>query len=378
MKIRNIQDYFKKTPWLFILGWFALSRFILGVIGVVSYTIFKPILGSHYKWHYSDIALLDIWGKWDTSWYLGIAQNGYSSNIDALPNLSFFPLYPFFIKTFSLIVRDYYISALLISNIALILSAYYLYKILGKMFNESVAKTGLIYLFIFPASFILSGAFAESLFLLFSAMTFYYASMRRWWIAGICSTLLVLTKSFGILIILPLFILYLQDINFNIKRLKLNILHLTLPVFGLCAFFAYCYYLTGNPFAYFTAQAAATGNTNMMNPLYAIIVGLFGGDLIHIFNSIFTLSVIGLSIFFYKGLGLANTLFCVLTLTLYLSSGGGYNSMFRYASGIVPVYLALVFFEEKYPKTKPYTMYILISLQGFLMALWSAGITIIV
>src|SRR3954462_10929351 len=58
---------------------------------------------------------LGIWDRWDASLYLKIAQNGYTSTGDARFVIVFFPLYPTLVAFGGIFVRDYLLSAFLVS-----------------------------------------------------------------------------------------------------------------------------------------------------------------------------------------------------------------------------------------------------------------------
>ena len=64
-------------------------------------------------------SLLDIWNKWDSPSYLDIAEYGYRKFGDEMwVRIAFFPLYPFFIRLFALVLENYKLSALVVSNLA--------------------------------------------------------------------------------------------------------------------------------------------------------------------------------------------------------------------------------------------------------------------
>ncbi|NJO94372.1 MAG: hypothetical protein HC820_08590, partial [Hydrococcus sp. RM1_1_31] len=60
----------------YILLLFFSTRLILTIIGVFSRSILERQYGKQYI--YSSQLWLDIWGVWDTFWYLDIAEKGYS------------------------------------------------------------------------------------------------------------------------------------------------------------------------------------------------------------------------------------------------------------------------------------------------------------
>jgi hypothetical protein len=61
-----------------------------------------------------------------------------------------------------------------------------------------------IYFTALPVSFILFAPYAESLFLLLSALSLLMARRGRWWLAGLCGGLAALTRQQGLFLALPL------------------------------------------------------------------------------------------------------------------------------------------------------------------------------
>ena len=114
----------------YILLLFFVTRIALTVIGVTSRLLLEPYHGQEYGWVYSEHLWLDIWGVWDTGWYLDIAENWYSMELlSDLPkyagpnqaNYGFFPLYPALMKGLGLLVGSNFIAGIIVSNIFLIL-----------------------------------------------------------------------------------------------------------------------------------------------------------------------------------------------------------------------------------------------------------------
>lgn len=218
----TLAKLFKKIPkdFWFILLFFVVNRVLLTMVGYAAWRFFGSItadsLGrvwefSHDNWwlvHNNEI--LSVWGHWDSNWYLKIAHSGYLG-ADRF-GLVFFPLFPLMARFFgNLIGGDLYIGGLIVNNIALIVSLWYLYKFCLERWGRDVALRTAKYLIIFPTSFYISGFLTESLFLMLSVITFYYAYQRRWIIVGPLAGLLAISRPVGILIIAPLFLLYLLE-----------------------------------------------------------------------------------------------------------------------------------------------------------------------
>jgi hypothetical protein len=76
--VRRVPIEVKYTLLLFIT-----TRLALTLIGVMARISLEPYHGKYYVWSFSPRLWLDIWGVWDTGWYVNIATNGYSSQLSS-------------------------------------------------------------------------------------------------------------------------------------------------------------------------------------------------------------------------------------------------------------------------------------------------------
>ncbi|MCP5113525.1 MAG: hypothetical protein GY953_22045 [bacterium] len=145
-------------------------------------------------------ALLGVWERFDTLWYIHIAQHGY-----ALPqSVVFYPLYPALIRLVSWCGLEPLASALLISTCA----SWFLFlgfeKLLVLDLSAQVADRGLLLLAVWPASFTLFAAYPESTVLALIIWSVYFARAGKWWWAGLAGGFAGLTKAIGVLVVIPL------------------------------------------------------------------------------------------------------------------------------------------------------------------------------
>jgi Gpi18-like mannosyltransferase len=122
--------------------------------------------------------LLNSWNHWDASHYLQIARHGYRVPADA----AFFPLFPLLVRGSALLLghHGYRLSAIVISNLALLGALVILYRLASNEFHERVARRTLLYLCLFPTAFFFFAGYNEALFLFFSCGTLYAARRQRW------------------------------------------------------------------------------------------------------------------------------------------------------------------------------------------------------
>ncbi|MEA5466138.1 hypothetical protein [Leptothoe sp. PORK10 BA2] len=207
----------------YVLLLFIGSRVALTIIGLFSTDLLDRGYGKQFSW--SQYAWLDIWGVWDSFWYMDIAQNGYSivGAIARTPdqtNFPFFPLYPGLMHLLGRITGgEYYLAGIVISNVALVVAGYLLYKLVEIDSGHTTALRSVKYLFLYPVAFIFSGVFTESLYLCLTLLCFYLARRQKWWLAGIAGAFLSATRILGVLIVLPLAFEYCRNIDFKVRNL---------------------------------------------------------------------------------------------------------------------------------------------------------------
>jgi Mannosyltransferase (PIG-V) len=143
--------------------------------------------------------------RWDSAWYLTIADSGYAGST---ARAAFFPLYPLLVRGVSelggashgaLLVAAYVVS-LAVFLAALVL----LYRLTELELGARLARPALLLLSVFPAAVYFGAPYSESLFLLLAVGAFYAARTNRWAWAGACAGLASATRSAGLLLLIPL------------------------------------------------------------------------------------------------------------------------------------------------------------------------------
>ncbi|MSR85022.1 hypothetical protein EXS71_01105 [Candidatus Uhrbacteria bacterium] len=367
----------KEIQWILLL--FIISRVILTCIGVGSQILLDPYHGQEDVWNYSSHRALDIWGVWDTGWYLQIAKHGYSAELGkswgivGQANYAFFPLYPMLMRGVGWLIGDPFIAGIILSNLFLLLACWFLYKLVHVDQDEETASRAVKYLILFPTAFIFSGVFTESLFVFLLIACFYFAKRQRWWLVGLFGFFLALTRSLGVLAILPLLIVYLQSITWQIKKIYLNVLWLLLIPAGLGFFIYYNYRLTGDALAFAHIQTA-WGRT-LVNPFTLLMHNLLSGDIVALFSANFSLLTILFLTVFYRKIGFAYWLLGMYSIFVPLSTG--LQSMPRYVLIIFPLFILLAKLTQR-PRVDQLVTIALTLIQGFLMVFWSNGFTLII
>ena len=271
--------------WQDIVAPFLITRFGLLLVGWFS-LYFRPGASAPERgWFFSSRRLLDIWGRWDTGWYINIIQNGYTIRGDlqtTQSNIAFFPLYPYLIKGLLYLVPPQFQSlsivlliGVLVSNILLLAALIILYKLITTTLQDDmVARRAVLYLLIFPTSFFFSSFYSESAFLFLSVAAFYAAAKQNWKLASALGSLLALTRPLGALIAMPLIWMYFESLAWRLDKIRWNALWFFLIPAAFFGFLLSLYPLTGSLLAPMQVQAS-WGRTFVMpwvtlfNPQYA-------------------------------------------------------------------------------------------------------------
>lgn len=155
-----------------------------------------PPLGT---WHY---ALLGVWERFDTLWYLHIAQHGY----DRSAAVVFYPLYPLMIRVLSPIAGGIG-SALLLSTVSSFVLFWGFLQLERMELPAPAALRGLTLLACWPTSFTLLAGYTESLAIALVVWSILFARRERWSASALCGFAAGLTRSMGGLLIVPLAIM---------------------------------------------------------------------------------------------------------------------------------------------------------------------------
>jgi Gpi18-like mannosyltransferase len=244
----------KRAPVRDIIWLFVATRLILVMVTYIAYILLTAPKYSNAP--VDTIALLASWNHWDAANYVRIAQFGYQTPYD----VAFFPLYPLLIAAIAhlLGIWSYLLVGTLISNGALLGALFVLYQLAADAGGDLVGQRTLLYLCIFPTAFFFFAPYNEPLFLLLSTSTFLALRRQRWWLAGLFGFLAALTRSPGILLVVPYIAeLWLSRDSTTASRQKvlLRVLPVLLIPLGTLLYAIYCWHISGNPFDFVAVQS---------------------------------------------------------------------------------------------------------------------------
>ncbi len=246
----------QRHPTRDILWLFFVTRLLLVLITYIAYILLTAA-------KYSDtpvniIALLSTWNRWDAANYTHIAQYGYQTADD----LAFFPLFPLLIAGGARLLGggswSYLLVGTLISNGALLGALLILYYLAVDLVGEELSQRTLLYICIFPTAFFFFAPYNKSLYLLFTAGSFLALRRQKWWLAGLLGMLAALTRSVGILIIVPYIYEMWEQRAYILTRYRTLLLSLgaiLLIPFGTLLYAWYNWQAFGDPLAFVHVQA---------------------------------------------------------------------------------------------------------------------------
>ncbi|MGI5840940.1 MAG: hypothetical protein ACOX6N_01900 [Patescibacteria group bacterium] len=225
-------------PLVTVLAAFFLTNFLVLYLAprFIDFIGFFPY--RNYLMDFGLPGFISSLANFDGIHYLLISQRSYAQY-----EQSFFPLYPLIIRFLSRALNSNpLVTAIIFSNLALILSVYLTYRLL-KLIKIQNAFLSIIFLLLFPTSFYFSAVYTESLFLLLfiSSLLFFYS--KKPLLAASFALLSSLTRVNGVFLAIPFLLDYLFSQKKSLKQLVL----ILSPFIGLSLYCLYLYHSTGDP-----------------------------------------------------------------------------------------------------------------------------------
>ena len=212
-------------------------------------------------------SLVLAWNRWDTGHFVNIATHGYTGAWQT----AFFPLFSLLERGGALILGGPFRAGLVISNLCEFVMLVVLYRLVWEDFGQEQAFRASVFLAVFPAAFFFVAAYSESLFLCLALLSFYAMRHAQWWLAGLFGFFACLTRASGILLLLPFCYEYLRQHDFDVRKMRFDLLGGGLIPAGLALFALYCYIRFHDLLAFSHAEKIAW-NRELQTPWY----GLFG------------------------------------------------------------------------------------------------------
>jgi len=229
---------------------------LMFVIGALSYSIFPENGQVHQKKTISQaLNIRNTWERFDSGWYEKLAGEGYPERQftdDVQETWGFMPLYPMLMSGVSRISGlNLFTSGLIISNICAFLAMLFFYKLAEEKFGRGIRAVTL--LMISAGGFYLNIVYPSGLFVLLTAMVFYFSHKKQYSWALIIAGLASITRIQGCL----LFVIPFIEILYNYGRSSYRYLPaLFLGLLPMTFFMLYLGITSGEPLAFIKIQHA--------------------------------------------------------------------------------------------------------------------------
>ena len=150
--------------------------------------------------------VLSAWGHFDGVWFVRIAEHGYN-----LRKAAFFPLYPVAMRAVSAVVGRPDLAGILVSAGCYAAALVILYGLVKQEFDARTALWAVVLLSFAPTSFFFQAVYSESMFLFLTVASFAAGRRGHWLLAGAAGLLAALTRSAGLILVVPLAWMWLEQ-----------------------------------------------------------------------------------------------------------------------------------------------------------------------
>lgn len=185
-------------PLVIYLGSRLVVMAAAGVAAVINATAARsngtgpwPVVpGSRY-------GALTVLERWDSAWYISIAQHGYPPGQSAgnqLARIAFFPLYPMIVRGLSSLGPPVQYTAIAVSLALGAVAALLVWQLSCHLGHPDAADRGTALFCFFPGSLVASMAYSETLMLVGAAGCLLALTRRRWLLAGVAAAVATATR----------------------------------------------------------------------------------------------------------------------------------------------------------------------------------------
>jgi mannosyltransferase PIG-V len=216
-------------------------------------------------------AVTDVWARWDSVWFLRIAEHGYDAATGAAS--AFYPLYPATVAVLGRAFFGHYVLAGIVISLAASFCAFLLlYELAEERLGADGARRAVLYLALFPFALFFQAVYSESLYLLLTIAAFVLAERRRYPAAGAVAGLALLTRPTGVALLPALALLAWRERD-RVRALA----WLALAPLMFAAYPLYLWQADGDPWAFLRAQRLWSRHLSPAGPFGGIWDGLRAG-----------------------------------------------------------------------------------------------------
>lgn len=279
--------------------------------------------------------LVDVLARWDSNWFLQIAESGYT-----WPSASpaFFPLYPLLTGAAGRAFAGHFVvGGVAVSLVAGAAAFVLLHRLSLLRLGPSGAYRAVLFLAVAPMSLFLGVVYSESLFLAIAVGCFLAAERGRLGWAAALAGLALLTRPQGAAL-LPALVVFAWQRPERGARLGV----LAVPIGLFLAYPLALWLWVGHPLAFLDAEDQWDRHLSQLGPLGGPLQAAADGDLVEL---AFAVVMTALAVLAWRRLGAAYGLYAlgVLGLAMAVPSDrlGGLYSFPRLSLVAFPCFMAL-------------------------------------
>lgn len=300
----------------------------------------------------------DIFTRYDSGYYFGIARYGYSPVPGGRSNIAFFPVYPLLMRyvgrIFGRTPGDIYLGGIVVAWMSFILAMVALYYLARLDLPRRRAERAVLLATVFPFAFFFGVAYSESTFLLFTILAFYGFRTRRWILGGVCGSLAIATRTPALVMLPGLAWIAWRSAEPTTKDRLRAAVGLALTTTGFAAYCWYIYTLTGDPFewaatlerwgsGYRPGGAFWSAPISLIRHLLTHPYAYLAGDRMAPYDALYGVSALAFLAavpFVWRRLNGGYGLYMLLNLLVPLSAGT-FEGLGRYCSILFPCFIWL-------------------------------------
>jgi hypothetical protein len=260
-----------------VVGVFLWSRAAISAAVAFAFLVFEPNRHADAeRWDRPELTrdagfLLDVWARWDSVWFLRIAEDGYGAGEEAAA--AFYPLYPLLVGALGRILLGHYVLAGVLVSLAATLAALALLRELAlPRLGDDGAARAVLYLAVFPFAVFLGAVYSEALFLALALASFVFAERGRFLGAGVAAGLALLTRPLGVALLPALALIAWRSPHGRGALARLSAAPALFALYPL-----YLWREVGDPLAFVRAEDAWSRRLSAAGPLGGLWEGLRAG-----------------------------------------------------------------------------------------------------
>jgi hypothetical protein len=243
-----------------IAAWWAGGRALVFATALVV----DAVGPRGYVRHDERSHVFGLLAAWDGHWYRRVAEHGYLLLPGTQSDPAFFPFYPVVLRAVHALGLSYMTAGLIVPNLALLVALVAFYALTTELLGQSLARRATVYVAIFPAGYVFSMSYPESLVLAAMCLAVLFALRGNWVAAALFAAAGALARPEGAFVALPLLAIAWHNRRRGPREVGLATGAALAPLAALASYPLYLAYVLGDPFAW---QKAQSGWNRHFSPL---------------------------------------------------------------------------------------------------------------